>query len=679
MIILIGTAWLTLAISCAPGPPRGRYIRDGKEYGLVRGTFRNRWWNYYERGISFSDGKFWAEAERDFREAIQQRAEDRRRARTYGMHFIDYFPRRELGIVYYFSGRYQEALRELETSLSQAPSAKAKYFINLTRRKILEQTGRDRMPPRIEIVTPREDEVTNQFSLLLEGRATDDQFVYSVLINGKPLFIELSRTEIPFRQKISLRPGMNRVVVEAIDLTGKSASLQMNIRVDREGPLLGLDEVIQTDPGRWRLEGRVFDESGVQEIVLGSKRLEGRGNRQMDFRQELQAAGAALPFRVMDVLGNTTSGQIPLESQEKTSNSRALYASLGTGYSVPFYNTAPRKGLSPASKWSALFDRTPPVLELRGLAREKELYLQSFFIEGRAWDDNRVVAIRVNGRGLPLLPGKNLFFNHVEELRKGENRFRVEAEDAAGNKATEEIVVTRKVPKVRDISSRLAVTILPFQQEGELTPLGSTIHQRLAEAFVNQGRFNVVARGPELEVALRELKLATSDLADQSNALKVGKLIAAEGIFVGMVVEKPSSIEILARFVNTETSTIMAAEDVFDREVSLSRLQYLIQGLALKFMNCFPLVEGLVIKVKGNKIYANLGTGEHIRKEMKLIVFREGDALEDPVTKERLGVDIEELCQAEVEKVASRFSVGKLMPTPDKTVQVQVKDRVITK
>ncbi|MBW2148043.1 MAG: hypothetical protein JRI22_13560 [Deltaproteobacteria bacterium] len=678
-IVLISVALITLCVSCAPGPPRGSYIRDGKEYGLVRGTFRNRWWNYYERGVSFSDGKFWAEAESDFKEAVRQRAEDRRRARTYGMHFIDYFPRRELGIVYYFTGQYREALRELETSLSQAPSAKAKYFLNLTRKEILEQTGLDRTPPRIRIITPGEDETTNQFSLLLEGRATDDQFVSSVLLNGEPLFIELSSPEISFRQKIPLQPGMNHVVVEAIDLTGKSARLQRDIRVDREGPLLGLDDVTHVAPGRWRLEGRIFDESGVREIVLGSRRLDGHGNKQLDFRQELQAAGAALPFRVMDMLGNTTSGRIPLEKRGKTRNSRLLYASLGTSDAVPSRKTAPEKGLKPFSQLSALFDRTPPVLELRGLAHEKELYLKSFFIEGRAWDDGRVVAIRVNGRNLPLLPGRNLFFNHIEELQKGENRFRVEAEDAAGNKTAEEIVVIRKVSKVRDVSSRLAVTILPFQQEGEQTPLGATIHQRLAETFVNQGRFNVVARGPELEAALRELKLGASDLADPSNALKVGKLIAAEGFFLGTVVEKPGSIEILARYVNTESSTVMAAEDVYDREVSLSRLQYLIQGLALKFMNRFPLLEGIVIKVKGNQIYANLGKDKHIRKEMKLIVFREGEALVDPVTNERLGVDVEELCQAEVERVAARFSVGKLLYPPEGAVQVMVKDRVITK
>jgi len=37
----------------------------------------------------------------DFQAAIRQREKDQRRARTCGMHFIDYFPHQELGIVYF--------------------------------------------------------------------------------------------------------------------------------------------------------------------------------------------------------------------------------------------------------------------------------------------------------------------------------------------------------------------------------------------------------------------------------------------------------------------------------------------------------------------------------------------------------------------------------------------------
>ena len=55
---------------------RTQYIKDGIEYGVVRGSFRHRWWNYYERGLSFAEGEFYREALSDLKEAADQRFED---------------------------------------------------------------------------------------------------------------------------------------------------------------------------------------------------------------------------------------------------------------------------------------------------------------------------------------------------------------------------------------------------------------------------------------------------------------------------------------------------------------------------------------------------------------------------------------------------------------------------
>ncbi len=59
--------------------------KDGKQYGVTRGLFQARWWHFYERGLSFADGQFWKEAENDLQEAIRQRNNDQRQARTYGL------------------------------------------------------------------------------------------------------------------------------------------------------------------------------------------------------------------------------------------------------------------------------------------------------------------------------------------------------------------------------------------------------------------------------------------------------------------------------------------------------------------------------------------------------------------------------------------------------------------
>lgn len=104
-------------------------IVDGQTYGTTSVPFRGRWWQFYERGVSWSRGGFWAEAESDFRAALTLRQTDSRRARTYGMHFVQCFVHRELGAVLVEQQRWDEAESELRLSLAQEPSAKAEFLL----------------------------------------------------------------------------------------------------------------------------------------------------------------------------------------------------------------------------------------------------------------------------------------------------------------------------------------------------------------------------------------------------------------------------------------------------------------------------------------------------------------------------------------------------------------------
>ena len=143
---------LLLLAGCAAtsGPDRSRYTRDGQVYGVVDGTFRGRWWNHYERGRSFLDGGFYAEAEADLRKALAYRAQDQLWARTYGLHFIpEYFPNRELGITLYHQGNLDAARARLEESLAQEHSALAAHFLDEVRRVQFERTGGDNAGPEV--------------------------------------------------------------------------------------------------------------------------------------------------------------------------------------------------------------------------------------------------------------------------------------------------------------------------------------------------------------------------------------------------------------------------------------------------------------------------------------------------------------------------------------------------
>src|SRR5882672_486819 len=99
----------------------------------VTQVFRGTWWDYYERGVKYSDAGAWKAAIQDFRAARQQRDKEDRSARTYGVAFIEYFPVRELGIALYQDGQYKPAAEALEKSLAAFPTAKGAYYYNLSR------------------------------------------------------------------------------------------------------------------------------------------------------------------------------------------------------------------------------------------------------------------------------------------------------------------------------------------------------------------------------------------------------------------------------------------------------------------------------------------------------------------------------------------------------------------
>jgi hypothetical protein len=101
-------------------------------------------------------------------------------------------------------------------------------------------------------------------------------------------------------------------------------------------------------------------------------------------------------------------------------------------------------------------------------------------------------------------------------------------------------------------------------------------------------------------------------------------------------------------------------------------------GLALKLKHSFPLIEGMVIKVKGNEIYADFGSFNRIKKEMRFIVFQIGEVIKHPLTGKVLGSDTKELGVATVVNVFEDMSVGKLIADFE-VGDINVQDLVITK
>ncbi len=653
-----------LVLCCAPEPTKSIYVKNGKEYGKVSGAyFRHRWWNYYERGLSFSEGEFYQEALADLEEAIGQRAKDQRMARTYGMHFIDYFPHRELGIIHYQMGNLETAREELQLSLSQFSTSKARYYLDQVRKALIERETREVPPPRLIIEVDSLESWTREDPVVLSGLAEDENYVAGISIMGVPLFIEGSEKSISFEEPLDLSQGRHLIEVEANNLLGQIAREQVVIHVDRTGPLVAIDEVRidrVTPTQEVGIAGLIYDEAGVLGLSINGRPISIQKGVEVPFSAKLPVDTDRLALIARDRLGNQTSAQMSLPSIS-ASKTPLLLACADMDKT--------------AHLLAGLFgseDTRPPRIQLKDWTESQTVFMEKAYIEGQVSDENKIEQLTINGISLLRRPGRYIFFSHMVDLREGENNLTIEARDENGNRVSQIIAIIRKVPAALQLAERLSITAFPFEQKGEITEASMAFQDNLIDALVDQNRFQVIERD-RLDLILQEQKLSRTKLFDRRTALRLGNLVAAKSIIMGSIIETRIGIEVVARMVDTETSEILATEDVYDELKDLPALRSLAGGMAVKFHRDFPLVDGLVIRLEGDDIFTDLGA-DLIKLRRRLIVYRE-EPVAHPRTGKILGSDNEIIGHARVIQVMPEMSKAELIEA--KANDLKTLDKVI--
>ncbi|QTA78795.1 Caspase-like domain-containing protein [Desulfonema limicola] len=319
-----------LFAGCQPLSENMPVKKDGKVYGITDGAFRHRWWNYYERGVSFMAGEFWIKAEKDFRAAIAQWDNDQRRIRTYGRHLINYFPHRELGVSLFHQKKYLEAIHELEASISSEKTAKAQYYLDKVRKVWIEQEYLDKHPPQIKLSLSGHTTLSNQFKINVHGKATDDTFVKEISVNGEPVRIDLSQPVFEFNNSVSLKPGKNSIIAEVQDITGKTVTEKMEIFCDRTGPILNIDSLLQDGIEHYILKGYAHDQSGIREIRVNGIKLPDSSGMEISLNHRLSFSGSIKTAEIMaeDMAGNKTFGKIKLNPADNIDFSGNISNSL---------------------------------------------------------------------------------------------------------------------------------------------------------------------------------------------------------------------------------------------------------------------------------------------------------------------------------------------------------------
>ncbi len=612
--------------------------------GMMTGCIENwrpTWWNFYERGISRTAVDQFQEAAEDFETAVGEkkgatfpRPKDARRVRTYGLHFIDdYFPHRELGVAYYRMARFTDAERELLVSLNETPSAKAKVYLNYVRRELLRQKPVQDEPPALTLEVP-DKPYLNSDRIRLTGAAESKNRISSIRVNGQRLFIELAEQKTQFSRDLRLKPGANKVVVEAIDLIGKSLQKELLLNVDVEHPGVGILDAVRKGADSVTISGVATDNVGISQLRIDQEpHAIDRPGPETEFRVEA-ALGDTVAVQATDLAGNTTSTKVTVSADMLRPTGEGLHPpvllAMGDSGRVADSGGSSFRVVQAAAR----DDQQPPVISLPKGIDGRIIYDSQFIFQISARDSGRLAALSVNGED--ILEGRTGLLSYGKDYRvaltEGVNRFTVVAVDTAGNRTEKSFQVVMKVQKPLDVDVRWTMALLPLREKGSTRAAMDQIYDLLFRSFWDSRRFNFVVRDEEtIETILVEHSISNSQLADPETAIRVGHIVNAEGMLFGTAIEDERSITVNLYLVDAETTKVLFFADVYDEEdKSREGLKWLVDGLVLKFKQQFPLVRGRVTGVAESGVSIDHGLRDGIWSGMKYLVFKEeqGGALQ---------------------------------------------------
>ncbi len=668
------TLCLIILLLCVKGcdslPLHLPKVKDGKPYGITEGLFRHQWWNYYERALSFADGGFFEDAESDLREAIRQRKDDEWRVRTYGMHFIDYFPHCELGVIKYRQGALEASVRELTTALKTAKNAKAEYYLDLARERLIKRKKSDKAPPEIIIKSPQAGHLIRDFSIEIRGMARDDTFVRQITVNRKKIRTDVSAQEIPFYMEVPVSPGKNSIPVTVTDLTGKKTQTEVVVYVDRTGPLISLDTAFEDDPGSGAivLKGYAYDDSGLAEVTVNDRKLTYNGEKKVRIQEKIQlrSGQTELDIRVRDMPGNVTSAKTGLSEGSKVAGN--LLAE----------NAAFEKTARSDRPVRILALATPPVITLHNEMTERTTYLDHAVMDGKVTGqleylsvkkcvilDDAETCIPVDEKQFPEDSGNKFFFNYIIKLEKNEKAVTVidiKAKSTEGIAADRHIRIRWKEHKARQLGSRLKIAVSDLSRSKKVSD--DNFEALLVGAMLARGRFS---RAEHLRLNMR-LKQGWTEKEGCGNAKDAG----FHCILFGHIKKgADDSMHINVRLKDTgDEEYLFKNVDVYGYSSKL-----LSQVMSYKLADELPLIDGIVeAKPRDDWITVNFGGENKVKKGMDIIIYELSEIT--PGFK-----DTNELGEAEIRVVQKEVSLAHLIKPTEKEEKgkIQPEHNVITR
>ncbi|MGC8738398.1 MAG: CsgG/HfaB family protein [Candidatus Hydrogenedens sp.] len=660
---------LFIFIGCQTSPS-DNYTVGGKTYGVTSGVFHGRWWNYYERGCSFLSGGFLNEAEQDLRTALQSRSRDTWQARTYGLHFVEYFPNRELGITLFKKGQLSEAETLLRNSLSQVDTERARYYLDMIiKERISKGELQDREPPKVkaelveisaEITKDRNKKnassmIVREANNHLKIECSDDIGIEQIFVNQQSVYLRHGEKSALIEQPIETKEGKQDFVITVRDLAGKESSYNLSAQVDLTGPSIGIfkptDYLVINDT-ELALEGVVVDDTGIAEISLNNQVIsQGDGEHRREFRSVLPLKDGENVFIISarDTAGNETRTAIKTFKGEPRSQLALLwrFAQRSTRINHALATSSFSATILSEILSTQIEDSGIDINIKTPKPEQPSRHNRVIRVAGEITSSSAVQTLLINGEPYTQLTGapKEAFNKRVplpsDLLPSGVGKVKlsIEAQDTQGKKASKEMDVRVEPVLVNKNETKMSIALLAIAGRTATDSFGSDLRTVLEESIRKQGRFYILDR-IYLQNVLNEQQLSAG-LADPNRALEIGRMVPAQVFVVGELFPRgEQSAEVKLRLISTETSEVISIFDGFidnvnNKELVLGKCDVLARRLA----DFFPRLSGEVLDYRGSdskyEVLFNWAEQDGIRPgTYALILYEASPAWIDPDTGE---------------------------------------------
>ncbi|WP_033076878.1 hypothetical protein [Thalassotalea sp. ND16A] len=602
----------TNTVTCAKG--------SAQCCGKTRGTFLGDWFDYYERGLSYADCLMWQEAYKDLSTAISKRGQDKRRVYTLGMHFItNYFPHREIGIVLYNQGKYQQAKQHLETSIVQFPSTKAETYLNKTRVKLESVIDKEKSAPKFALLS--RSNWSNQKGRSLELTITDDTFIDKVWIDGE-LFVwqdvtEVDKTPVSIQRAKALiqvnkviTSSKTEIIIAAEDIFGNKSTKTIENKVDVIQPEISIQRIEENEFGEVEVVGIISDrQSGIAWVNVGGENINVSGQNTYEF--SFVAETDVFDISAQDIAGNQLS-------------------------------------LNRAVKFSQ-----PITIDLQSedvISTQENSWILSSWLES----SHDIGSYTINGKSFTS-SGARLHISHELDLAEGVNTFELSVEDESGQSASKIIQITRTVPHHLASNERLVMALFPFacdQNTGVSCDSAQISYQQMDESVRARKRFQLVERAT-LSSQLDSLKICELMVTDKC-AWQTAQLVRTQSMFVGeMIVRKSAgnaSEEVYARIIDAVNGSVLISFDAYRENQSQETVN---KQLYVKLHERFPLLSTENILLDDDEITADFGSGFQLWKNMPMKLFSDEKACAQGLVVEqdsKTKIELNERCKAKGKK-----------------------------